>query len=130
MKNLKGLNILVVDDEPGLRAYFCMKFKELGANVSEADNGVDASRMTGSQAFDCVLTDVRMPGGSGYEFLQAVAYRVGAPMVFVMTGDTDISREELLLAGAVSVFSKPMDLPKVVSEISERVTSKTRSLGS
>lgn len=68
-------NILVVDDDPILRARLAAYYVEKhGATVTEAENGIEARTIVQAQAgdFDLVLCDLNMPEEDGIEFLNAL----------------------------------------------------------
>ncbi|MBC7740951.1 MAG: response regulator [Bdellovibrionaceae bacterium] len=100
--------ILVVDDEPMiceiLRDYLELDFFE----VSEAYNGKQAFEMIKQENFDCVVSDVRMPNGDGRSLAQKIAQMPDPkPIVFLTTGYSEISEEEVKNLGVVKVLHKP-----------------------
>jgi CheY-like chemotaxis protein len=59
--------ILLVDDEPELREVLVTLLSEPGHTVLTASNGYDALRVLVERAIDILITDVKMPGISGFE---------------------------------------------------------------
>src|SRR3954463_8625384 len=82
--------ILIVDDSEQLRSLVCDVFKSNGFVVLDANCAETALIMVASQAVDCVLTDLEMPGASGIELcnkLKRMEPVLGQKMpVWVMTG--------------------------------------------
>ena len=62
--------ILVVDDEPAIRAYESSLLVELGHEVLTAGEGMEALRIAREQHPDLVLLDIMMPEMSGIEVCQ------------------------------------------------------------
>lgn len=62
-------NILVIDDEVGMREGCRRALTPLGFQVSTAEHGAEGLRRLRQQDFDLILLDVMMPGMSGLELL-------------------------------------------------------------
>jgi PAS domain S-box-containing protein len=85
--------LLLVDDDEPVRSITAAQLRELGYSVEEAAGMEPALAMLEADSqFDCVITDVVMPGGNGIELARVVRSRVsGLPFLF-MTGHTDLDR--------------------------------------
>ena len=86
---LHGMRILIVDDEPSLRASVEAFGKLRGFAVVSADNGHTGLAAVEQQGFDAVVCDLRMPGMDGfgfYEVLRTMRPGLAARTVFI-TGD-------------------------------------------
>jgi CheY-like chemotaxis protein len=80
------LRVLLVDDEPGVRAYMRVILQKLGWAVVEAEDGADAYRVMQETSgnFDLLVTDVRMPRMDGLSLAERVRDRFsGIPVLFV-----------------------------------------------
>jgi CheY-like chemotaxis protein len=83
--------ILLVEDDPSVRAVIRLTLQRGGYTVVEAASGVQAIRMAEEWggSFDLVLSDVVMPGMSGHDVVEALWKRLpGVPALF-MSGYTD-----------------------------------------
>jgi CheY-like chemotaxis protein len=78
--------LLVVDDEPATRLLMSHIFRELGFEVHTAEDGFSALQKMRLQIPDLVLSDLNMPGMSGFEFLSVVRRRFPAIPVVAMSG--------------------------------------------
>jgi len=108
--NLRGLTILVVDDEPDLRLGLTRLLSRTGASVSSAASAEEAMCMLDGQPVDLVISDIRMPGLSGVELLREIKRTRPAVEVILMTGFGTIELAvECLHAGASNFLSKPFD---------------------
>ena len=75
------------------------------------------------QLFDCVVSDVRMPGMTGVELQQVLARRMPNLPLIVITGHGDIDMAvSTIKAGAFDFIEKPIDDRRLASSISEAVT--------
>jgi signal transduction histidine kinase len=80
--------ILVVEDDPALRAYAVEIFAELGYQVIEAESGAAALDVLDRRSVDLLFTDVVMPGMNGRELADAATRRRPGLKVLFTTGYT------------------------------------------
>jgi PAS domain S-box-containing protein len=122
---LKGLRILVVDDDMGI----CRTLKELleaeGCLVETAPDGAAGLRRLESIPCDVVLTDVVMPNMDGYELYTAIRERHPELPVFMMTAfhydrEHVIKRSRVEGLGGV-IFKKPVDSARLRAVLAETV---------
>src|ERR1022692_3592238 len=64
--------VLVVDDEPGMRRILTVNLRRDSHVVVEASGATEAVALMGREDFDVVVTDHKMPDGSGLDVLRAV----------------------------------------------------------
>lgn len=103
--------ILVVDDEPELREILKLEFEYFGYSVMEAENGRKALEILDGNPVDLVVSDIRMPGGNGFELLNNVLAREGQrPPVILVSAFADESSADASGKGAYAYLSKPYDL--------------------
>lgn len=104
-------SILLVEDEPVLRALMGEELRDMGYHVTEAEHGKAALAAARAEAPDLVLCDLAMPVMSGLEFLEAYAGEpaaVRAPVVILSAYGTDQQIETALAAGAAAYLRKPV----------------------
>ena len=113
--------ILVVEDEPNVRAGAVLQLRSLGYTVSEAPDGAAgvAAFEAASPPFDLLLTDVVMPGRlNGKALADEVARRWPATRIVFMSGYSDNAlTEDGRLSAGVLLLSKPFrkaDLASIV----------------
>lgn len=136
MISLKGKTILVVDDEQGYREVLGDEFEMAGAAVLTAANGTEAFEMVQRNKIDAVVSDVRMPNGSGIELLEKIkAVNPKTPVVMLITGYSDLTPDIAYDKGTEAIFSKPCDLDVLVASVhrtllndDERLMRKTDQL--
>ena len=115
---VQNVRILIVDDEPGIRALLReILLEDLDSTtcpIVEAPDGKVALDLLGQREFDIVVTDIKMPLVDGLTLLQEVKKRYPRIEVIVMTGYTeDYSREEAIRLGARDYITKPFDVDEV-----------------
>jgi two-component system cell cycle sensor histidine kinase/response regulator CckA len=104
--------VLVVDDEPLVRASLRRALEDLGYDAREAPDGVAALEQLGSGDVHAVLLDSVMPRKGGRDTLIEVRRRPAPPPVIMMGGRIVPSeRQELFALGAIAVLDKPFDVP-------------------
>lgn len=81
-----GLEILVVDDDMGLRRSFAGQLEKDGFVVAEAQNGAQALERCKDHEFDVVLTDWEMPEMDGADLCRELKQLQEAPAVIIMSG--------------------------------------------
>jgi len=107
-------NILIVDDELGLRSLLRLSFSAAGYDVCSAPDVPEAMRMCGTTSFDVVLTDVRMPGLTGHDLARWLAKHHPATLSILMTG-LDTGCDDCPILGSCPVLAKPFDPKDAVS---------------
>jgi PAS domain S-box-containing protein len=99
----RSLNILLVDDHPGVRATTAALLEDFGHRVTEASDGPEVIRLLKKdpEAVDLIISDYAMPHVSGTEVIQqARRIRRGMPAI-IITG----------YAEAGSISKRPEDVP-------------------
>jgi two-component system, response regulator, stage 0 sporulation protein F len=116
--------ILCVDDEADILELFKDEFLDSGYNVLEASNGVEAFEVFMDNTVDCIVSDIRMPGGDGVELVKSVKSVKGEGSdipIFLVTGFSDYTSEELTGLGVNAVIFKPFDLEEVVDMVKSTI---------
>ena len=119
--DLKGLRVLIVDDNAVNRQVARLLLAPTGVVATEAANGKEALEKLADQAFDLVLLDVHMPVMDGPETvarIRASGTDWSAVPVIALTADAmSGDRERLIAIGMTGYASKPIDQAALVSEI-------------
>ncbi len=82
-------HVLVVDDEEPVANLLARLLRELGHQPTVVNSGIEALELIAREQFDLILSDVKMPGMSGFELHQTIKQtnpELAARLVFV-TGD-------------------------------------------
>jgi EAL domain-containing protein (putative c-di-GMP-specific phosphodiesterase class I)/CheY-like chemotaxis protein len=102
--------VLVVDDDPAMRRVCARVLEGEGWTVAVVEEGkaAEAAVADRSQSFDCVVSDVNMPGMDGFAVVAAVRRHDPDLPVLLMTGDPSLDGAvKALDSGAVSYLTKP-----------------------
>jgi len=106
--NGEGRRILIVEDDPGLRFTMTDALEGVGFAVTGEENGTEAIRRLHGEAFDVVVTDLRLPGKDGMEVLREARGKTPPPSVVVMTGYGNVeSAVAAMKNGAEDYMTKP-----------------------
>jgi FixJ family two-component response regulator/nitrogen-specific signal transduction histidine kinase len=102
------MDVLLVDDEPGIRKVVGITLEDMGYHVLEAASGEDALAVFRSHQPSVVITDVRMPGLDGLELLRKIKAESPDTEVILVTGHGDMETAvEGLKNGACDFIAKP-----------------------
>ena len=108
--------VLVVDDEPEIRATVQAMLEIEGYEVSQAANGADALAAVERDAPDVILLDMRMPVLDGWGFAAELRRRNHAVPVVVMTAARDAARWASEIAAAAFV-AKPFRYDDLITAV-------------
>ena len=121
--------VLVVDDQRNMRATTAMILREAGHAVEEAEDGTAALRRVADEAFDVVLTDLRMPEVDGMDVLRGAQRLAPETQVIVMTAYGTIeSAVEAIRRGAYDFLAKPFKEDELLLRVGKAL-EKRRLLG-
>jgi two-component system, NtrC family, response regulator PilR len=115
-----AITVLIVDDEEDIRATLEEYIGRMGLTVrTEPDFPSAQARLAEEpEPFDIVITDLRIPGGSGLDVVRAAHSRNPETLVSIMTGfaslETAIGAVRL---GAYDYFTKPFNLGEIGIQI-------------
>jgi two-component system response regulator (stage 0 sporulation protein F) len=107
----RGAHVLVVDDDPDMRALLASRLERAGCIAHEADSGTEAQAILASRgpvdSVDLLLIDLRMPGSSGIQVLRALRAAHQLPPAILMTAfaEPDVHAEALALG--IHILDKP-----------------------
>lgn len=118
MQEERGRQILVVDDEEGVRNALARALRSGGYTVVTVSSVQEAKQQIASTAFDLVLSDLHMPIEGGLELLQSIRESDPELPVILITGaPTTESAVGALQLKATGYFTKPIDPPRLLGEI-------------
>jgi len=126
---VQDLRILVVDDEPEIRASVVEFMGKFFHHVDAAANGAEALQLyqqalAQNQAFDVILSDIKMPVMNGWELMHALKQSSSTAFLALMTG----SEEE---AGVIDqhpdcdvLLFKPINIDTLVGFLNQLLDSR------
>src|SRR5580704_8992876 len=117
-----NVKLLIVDDEPSTRMSLSLIFTELGHSVRSAEDGFSALVKIRQEIPGILLSDLNMPGMSGFELLSVVRRRFPAIRVIAMSGA--FSGDCVPLGVAADAFyekgTNPGSLLRIVNAMTNR----------
>ena len=125
----KQKNILIVDDETGIRKLLQSKLSSEGYDCQEAGNAEQALNKLENKAIDLVILDINMPGKSGIELLSEIkaSYPDIAVIMATAIADTNIAIQ-CMKQGAYDYITKPFDLDEVIISINRALEKRRLEL--
>jgi CheY-like chemotaxis protein len=119
---LRGLRVLLVDDEPDAREALAELLRHYGAIVRAAGSAADAMAALKNQPVDVLLADIGMPGADGYDLIRHVRALESEPIslvpaVAVTAFTSDADRKRALDAGFQEHLPKPIDPTALVATV-------------
>jgi CheY-like chemotaxis protein len=112
--------LLIVDDEAVIRMSLTAVFTELGYTVRSAHDGFSALVELRRETPELILSDLNMPGMSGFEFLSVVRRRFPAIAVIAMSGS--FSGEGIPPGVAADAFYEKGSKPGLLARILEAMS--------
>jgi len=114
--------VLVVDDEPIIRRVLTMGLSRR-FRVLTAASMTEALRRIGCEDVHLVLTDVWMPGGTGFDLARALRGSHPGLPVFFISGDVDGKTEREAATLGAPLFSRSLCLDELTRLLEERITA-------
>ena len=118
-------NILIVDDESGIRSSLKGVLEDEGHRAALASSGEECLDMLDSGVFDVVLLDIWLPGIDGLQTLEKIRERDNAPEVIMISGhgtiETAVRATKL---GAYDFLEKPLSIEKTLILVKNAVEAK------
>ncbi len=118
-------SVLVVDDEDFIREIICRKLTGSGFACDAAPSAEDALAKISQNNYDCVLSDIHMPGMSGVDLLRRIKLQNPDLAVILVTGAPDIDAAlEAMRLGADDHLSKPLNLAALEMTVDRALEKK------
>jgi two-component system alkaline phosphatase synthesis response regulator PhoP len=110
-------NILIVDDEPDIRAILRYNLEKEGFSITEAVDGNDALDKL-SKDLDLAILDIMMPGKDGYDVCRKIREQGNTlPIVFLTAMDREFDELKGLEVGADDYVRKPFSPKMLIARI-------------
>jgi two-component system, NarL family, capsular synthesis sensor histidine kinase RcsC len=108
---------LVIDDDAPVRRVLHAVVTGLGFETDAAANGSEGLARFESQPYDVVLTDLLMPGMTGWEVLEAVRERNPKMPVIIITGSAGHDNDRRVAQPGVALVHKPVRMDSLGSTL-------------
>ncbi len=112
----RHLEIAVIDDDELFRVALVESLSSLGYGSSGYASAEDYVRVIGSNSFNCVVSDIHMPGMSGLDLMKHLGARGSMTPVILITARSDANLEaKAAIAGAVCLLRKPFEIDELTT---------------
>jgi len=122
---IRNKRILVVDDHRNIRLALRMALTEEGAQIAEAETYAQALIHIGKinaqtpPPFDAILLDIRLPDGSGLDFLKLLSHHGHASRVIMISGEGTVKEAyQATQMGAFDFIEKPFTPERILVSLS------------
>lgn len=124
------MRILVIEDDPTVGQYVKRGLEEHRWSVDLVADGEEGEQRAGSEAYDLIILDMRLPGKSGLEVLHAFRARGFERPVLVLTAQDAVdAKVTALRAGADDYVTKPFAFEELLARV-EALARRPRALAS
>ena len=116
--------ILVIDDDPFIRAMLRQAFEEKSFRVVEARDGDEGLDVFGAEEVDLVITDIIMPGKEGLSTIRDLLKASNGLKVIAMSGGGMTGNDYLPMAvdlGVRHTFVKPFPMNEMTSAVDDLI---------
>ncbi len=114
--------VLVVDDHAPARESMAAVLREAGHEVACCSSAAEALRRLAETEVDCVVTDLKMPGMSGLEFIAQIEQRRLPVQVVMVTAHASVaSAVEAMRHGAFDYIEKPFDVEQLERLVAQAI---------
>lgn len=129
MKPIKGIKILLVDDEPHILQFLELGLQNEGYDVRTAQDGLTAIHIAGEFEPHVAILDVMMPGMDGFELCRMLKQSGRTVAVIMLTAKDEVDdRVRGLTIGADDYMVKPFSFDELLARIQARVRNQFPNL--
>jgi two-component system cell cycle sensor histidine kinase/response regulator CckA len=123
-------SLLLVEDDPSVRAYLCLGLRRMGYHILEAASAEHALRIVERHAgeIDLVVSDVVMPGMGGPGLARELMNRIPGLRILFMSGYDDAGGRSVgSLCGRFDLITKPFTVTDLAARIAETSAAQPAS---
>jgi DNA-binding NtrC family response regulator len=118
-------NILIIDDEKGIRNTLREILEYEKFSVDDAADGSEGLALIDKEKYDVILCDIKMPKMDGIEVLKKILERSDTPVVMISGHGTIETAVEAIKMGAYDFIAKPLDLNRLLVTIRNALDKST-----
>ncbi|BAF58216.1 MAG: response regulator transcription factor [Pelotomaculum sp.] len=128
MPKLKGIRVLLVDDEPNILQFLELGLQNEGFEVQTAQDGFTAINLMKQFQPHVVILDVMMPGMDGFEVCRMLKKMENVAVIMLTARDEVDDRVKGLNIGADDYMVKPFSFEELLARIHARVRNQFPNL--
>jgi two-component system OmpR family response regulator len=124
MQKLKGIKILLVDDEPNILQFLELGLQNEGFEVKSAQDGISAITLLKEFQPHVAILDVMMPGMDGFEVCRMIKKTENVAVIMLTAKDEVDDRVKGLKLGADDYMVKPFSFEELLARIYARIRNQ------
>ncbi|GAA0411166.1 response regulator transcription factor [Paenibacillus motobuensis] len=129
MRNLKGVKVLLVDDEPHIIQFLELGLSNEGFEIRTAHDGMTAVNLASTFRPHIVVLDVMMPGMDGWEVCRLLKKELSNVSIIMLTAKDEVDdRVKGLTIGADDYVVKPFSFEELLARIGARLRNQFPAL--
>lgn len=128
MQKVKGIKLLLVDDEPNILQFLEMGLQEEGFEVQTAQDGMTAVTIAKQFQPHIIILDVMMPGMDGFEVCRMLKKTENVAIIMLTAKDEVDDRVKGLTLGADDYMMKPFSFEELLARIQARIRNQFPNL--
>ena len=118
--------ILIVDDEKAMREFLEIMLRKEGYDAMSMESAAKALEFCKENYADLVITDLKMPGMNGVEFIRALKELDPSLLVIMVTAYASVETAiDAMKAGAYDYFTKPFNIDEVKINIRKALNHRS-----
>ena len=126
--------VLLAEDDSDMRSMLAWALRTEGCEVTECPDGItvlslleENGRGEQTDAYDVLISDIRMPGLTALEILELLPDPADHPPAILITAFGDeATHEEAIRLGAAAVVDKPFELDMLIAKVHELTLANTK----
>ncbi len=128
--DIEHVRVLIVDDSRSARIFLRHALESMGfRHIGEAENGLEALNMLGTQQVDMVFSDFNMPEMNGLQLLQRIrqeSWQSAVPVVIVSSENNPEHLAALQALGISGICGKPFEI-SALKALVEQILNESQS---
>jgi two-component system nitrogen regulation response regulator NtrX len=116
--------ILIIDDEPGIRASLSRILEDEGHRTTACESGEEGLATYAREEFDVILLDLWLPGVDGLSVLERIRNASGAPVIVISGHGSVETAVRATRLGAFDFLEKPLSLDRVVLTVNHALSER------
>ncbi len=123
---LKGIHVLIVEDDPDTLELFVLSLAAVGAVVKKAASAEAALAVLATWKPDVMLCDIQLPGVDGYSLRELVhrnPHLSAIPLIAITGSHPSVEAARAQMAGFAKFLLKPAKLPDIVIAVASVVSA-------
>jgi len=120
-EKMKGISILIADDEKEIADLIAFHLEKEGYHVVKVSDGQEAVHVVENQVIDLLILDIMMPKMDGYEVIYRIREHHNMPIIFLSAKTSDFDKVQGLVIGADDYMTKPFTPIELIARVNAQL---------